>query len=33
MMNIEKLLIAVHPILQKIKPEMLEKIELVEKTE
>lgn len=31
MENIEQLLIAVHPILQKIKPEMLEKIELVEK--
>ncbi|MGH9976952.1 MAG: hypothetical protein ACRD8Z_14120, partial [Nitrososphaeraceae archaeon] len=31
MENIEQLLIAVHPILQKIKPEKLEKIELVEK--
>jgi hypothetical protein len=33
MENIEQLLIAVHPILQKIKPEMLDKIQLTEKTE
>ena len=31
MENIEKLLIAIQPLLQKIKPEMLGKIELVEK--
>jgi UTP-glucose-1-phosphate uridylyltransferase len=31
MENIEKILVAVQPILQKIKPEMLGKIELVEK--
>jgi hypothetical protein len=33
MENIENILIAVQPILQKIKPEMLGKIELVEKAE
>jgi hypothetical protein len=31
--NIEKLLIAVQPMIQKIKPEMLGKIKLVEKAE
>jgi hypothetical protein len=33
MENIEKLFIAVQPILQKIKPEMLGKIELVQKAD
>ena len=32
MRDIEKLLVTVQPILQKIKPEMLGKVELVEKT-
>jgi hypothetical protein len=31
MMNIENLLVAIQPVLQKLKPEMLDKLQVVSK--